>query len=408
MKSSSRPIPSASSARRIPGAGLASPTAAPFCQEVPTTDLLGRRPAPIDIVACEQVLKDRTVLITGGCGSVGAELGRHVLTYCPERLVLLDNNESGLFDLEIELGPRAGTCSLITIVANITDEHRIARIFDEYRPHTVFHAAAYKHVPLMERFPEEAVKVNVFGTLSLVQSALRANCDRFVLVSTDKAVEPISAMGMTKRLAELLVLNAGHAPDAPRGAESSQLPPFYTAVRFGNVLGSRGSVVPVFLKQIEMGGPVTVTHPAMTRYFMDIAEAAHLTTHAASLTHGGDIFVLEMGQCIRIDDLARTMIRQRGLRPDIDIPIVYVGMREGEKIHEKLTYSAEDRQCTSHPAIYRVVGDNRIPPSEMEDTLGYLARQSENGNRTEMLGALRSVIRALPDSAQSCLSHSQG
>jgi FlaA1/EpsC-like NDP-sugar epimerase len=220
-------------------------------------------------------------------------------------------------------------------------------VFSTVKPEIIFHAAAYKHVPLMEEFPQEAIKVNVGGTAVALEMARRHGAQYFVLVSTDKAVEPHSVMGATKRIAEMLVIGANG-----NGAEKSLTK--CTAVRFGNVLGSRGSVVPTFARQIDLGGPVTVTHPDMTRYFMDVSEAAGLIIQAASYTQGGDIFMLEMGERIRVDDLARKMIRMRGLRPEIDIPIVYTGMRPGEKLHEELIFPEEGREPTDHPLVHRV------------------------------------------------------
>ena len=218
----------------------------------------------------------------------------------------------------------------------------ISGAFEKARPDVVFHAAAYKHVPLMEEFPEEAVAVNVRGTDVVLEAARQAGAERFVFVSTDKAVKPVSVMGATKKVAEMLVMSNGHGPMLA------------TAVRFGNVFGSRGSVVPTFARQIQRGGPVTVTHPEMTRFFMEISEAAILIIQAAAMTRGNDLFMLEMGEPVKIDDLARRMIRMRGLRPDIDIEIVYTGVRPGEKLHEELVLDGEGSFETEHPTIRRI------------------------------------------------------
>ncbi len=380
----------------VSGAG-----SAPLTRDIRVSDLLGRQPASVDIAAGEVVLQDRTVVVTGACGSVGSELCRQALAYGPRHLVLLDNNESGLFDLEIELRPRADTCNLTSIVGDITQRERTARLLDEIRPDVVIHAAAYKHVPLMERFPDEAARVNVIGTLNVLRASVACGAERFVLVSTDKAVEPRSIMGMTKRLAEQLVLNANYLPEAVARLAVGEPLPLCTAVRFGNVLGSRGSVVPTFAKQIDMGGPVTVTHPEMTRYFMDISEAAHLIIQAASLTDGNDLFMLDMGQRIRIDDLARRMIRMRGLRPDVDIPITYSGIRPGEKLHEELIYSGEQRQPTGHPSVHKVIGVD--PESDIYDRIEWLADQIRHGDHKEIVLALREIVRAT-DQGQESLS----
>ena len=380
----------------ISGAGTA-----PLTRDIRVSDLLGRQPAMVDIAAGESVLHDRTVVVTGACGSVGSELCRQALAYGPRHLVLFDNNESGLFDLEIELRPRADTCNLTTIVGDITNRDRMARLLDEIRPDVVIHAAAYKHVPLMERFPDEAVRINVIGTLNVLRATVACGAERFVLVSTDKAVEPRSIMGMTKRLAEQLVVNAAYLPESTARLAAGDFLPLCTAVRFGNVLGSRGSVVPTFAKQIDMGGPVTVTHPEMTRYFMDISEAAHLIIQAASLTDGNDLFMLDMGQRIRIDDLARRMIRMRGLRPDVDIPITYSGVRPGEKLHEELIYSGEKRQATGHPSVHKVIGLDR--ESDIYSQVEWLAEQVRRGDPREILVALRQIVQ-VSDPVQESLS----
>jgi FlaA1/EpsC-like NDP-sugar epimerase/lipopolysaccharide/colanic/teichoic acid biosynthesis glycosyltransferase len=321
---------------------------APLLREVRVEDLLGRQSVQLQRDACERVLSGKIVLITGGCGSVGSELCRQVAQFQPKQLVVLDNNETGLYDLEVALRAVFRQLDVSVVVADVTDRARIDAVFGSLRPEIIFHAAAYKHVPLMQRFPQEAVRVNIGGTSVALEMARRYGARHFVFVSTDKAVEPHSVMGATKRIAEMLVIggseNMGSYPGALR----------CTAVRFGNVLGSRGSVVPTFARQIELGGPVTVTHPDMTRYFMDVSEAAGLIIQAASLTHGDDVFMLEMGERIRVDDLARKMIRMRGLRPDIDIPITYTGVRPGEKLHEELVFPEEGREPTAHPLVHRV------------------------------------------------------
>jgi FlaA1/EpsC-like NDP-sugar epimerase/lipopolysaccharide/colanic/teichoic acid biosynthesis glycosyltransferase len=319
----------------------------PLLREIGVGDLLGRRPAEVDRLACREILEGETVLVTGAAGSIGSELCRQIATFRPAYLLLLDNNESGLFDLALELRSGSSAPAVQPVVADVTDEAKLDHTLAQWRPTVLFHAAAYKHVPLMEEYPEEVVRVNVGGTRTLLASARRHHVSRFVLVSTDKAVHPTSSMGASKRIAEALVL------DTAARARGRML---CTAVRFGNVLGSRGSVVPTFARQIELGGPVTVTHPDMTRFFMEIPEAAILILQAATLTRGGDIFMLEMGEGIRIDDLARKMIRMRGLRPDVDIEIVYTGARPGEKIHEELRFLDEQAEPTAHPMIRRLRG----------------------------------------------------
>jgi FlaA1/EpsC-like NDP-sugar epimerase len=264
------------------------------------------------------------------------------------------------------------------VVADVRNPAAISRAFQKVGPHVVFHAAAYKHVPLMEEFPGEAVAVNVRGTEIILEASHTANAERFVFVSTDKAVKPTSTMGATKRVAEMLVTSNGQGPMLA------------TAVRFGNVFGSRGSVVPTFARQIQRGGPVTVTHPDMTRFFMEISEAAMLIIQAAAMTQGSDLFMLEMGAPVKIDDLARRMIRMRGLRPDVDIEIVYTGVRPGEKLHEELVLDDEERFLTEHPMISRI--DSRSVPSRNLQ-LAKLYELAEAENSGALAPALMEMCR---------------
>jgi FlaA1/EpsC-like NDP-sugar epimerase/lipopolysaccharide/colanic/teichoic acid biosynthesis glycosyltransferase len=351
-------------------------------RELRAQDLLGRAPVYMDEVGVRNVMANRVVLVTGACGSIGSELSRHILAFDPEQLVALDNNESGLYDLEIELRTAAPSARLQVVVADVTDAQRIEEIFELYHPDVIFHVAAYKHVPLMEKFPQEALRVNVFGTWTILQAARRHGSAEFVLVSTDKAVNPTSIMGCTKRISELLVC----------GAPRPQGRPVTAAVRFGNVLGTRGSVVPTFSRQIDLGGPLTVTHPDMTRFFMDVGEAASLIIQAAALTTGGDVFMLDMGDSIRVDDLARKMIRMRGLRPDVDVRIVYTGIRAGEKLHEELVHSVEEKSATGHPQIYRVDGGSSLNPAEasglIQDVEQLLAPGIQHAELVEGIHAL--------------------
>ncbi len=377
---------------------IARPNGTPLVREVRLEDLLGRPRATIDRTACQRVLGDKVVLVTGACGSIGAELCRTIASIRPARLVAMDNNETGLYDLEIELRATFPGLDLAAAVGDVTDALKMGALFAEFRPQVIFHVAAYKHVPLMEIYPEEAVRVNVRGTWVTLAQARRYGAEQFVLVSTDKAVNPSSVMGATKRIAEMLVTgDASHLPEARPG---DQL--VCTAVRFGNVLGSRGSVIPTFAKQIELGGPVTVTHPEMTRYFMEIAEAASLIVQAAALTRGRDIFMLNMGERIRIDDLARKMIRMRGLRPGIDIPIVYTGIRPGEKLHEELTYAEEEKMPTEHPLIHRVSDQQRADGAALREAVEGLLRLAAAGKRDQLVRQLLRVSRsgAVPDAVE--------
>jgi FlaA1/EpsC-like NDP-sugar epimerase len=363
----------------------------PLLREVRVEDLLGRQAVQLQREACERVLRGKVVLITGGCGSVGSELCRQVAVFEPKQLVVLDNNETGLYDLDVALRATFRHLSVRIIVADVADRERMDAVFSGVKPDIIFHAAAYKHVPLMEQFPQEAVRVNVGGTAVALEMARRYGAEYFVLVSTDKAVEPHSVMGATKRIAEMLVVGCSRD-----GAEKSLTQ--CTAVRFGNVLGSRGSVVPTFARQIELGGPVTVTHPDMTRYFMDVSEAAGLIIQAASYTHGGDIFMLEMGERIRVDDLARKMIRMRGLRPEIDIPIVYTGVRPGEKLHEELVFPEEGREPTDHPLVHRVRSSAAANGNgHLQARIGRLLELSRNGNQQALVDDLMRLAGHSPN-----------
>jgi FlaA1/EpsC-like NDP-sugar epimerase len=355
---------------------------APLVREVRVEDLLGRRPAELSEPA-RHWLAGRSVLVTGACGSIGSELCRQLAAGRPRALHLLDNNESGLYDLELELTTRFPDVPLSACVGDVTDDPRMDRLLGEVRPELVLHAAAYKHVPLMERFPEEAVRVNLLGTAVVLSRARQHGADRFVLISSDKAVHPSSVMGMTKRIAEMLTL----ARPGPAGSGRT----LCTVVRFGNVLGSRGSVVPTFARQIELGGPVTVTHPEMTRFFMDLSEAANLILEAAAMTRGGEIFMLEMGERIRIVDIASRMIRLRGLRPGLDIAVTFTGMRPGEKLHEELLHPHERPLPTDHPLIQAVRGGEAPAWEHMMQAVALLGRLAACGDRQAVVRELARV-----------------
>lgn len=315
-------------------------------RNVEVQDLLGREGVQLETEDIRLALEGRVVMVTGAGGSIGSELCRQIGAYRPDRLLLVDQAEPQLFAIEQELISLGHRRRIVPLVADVLDANRMEQIFAAYRPEVIFHAAAHKHVPMMERQPGEAIKNNSLATAQLAEFALEFGVDRFVLISTDKAINPTSVMGATKRLAEQYVQSL---QTAVAGGTK------FMAVRFGNVLGSSGSVVPIFSRQIAEGGPVKVTHPEMTRYFMTIPEAAMLVLQSATQGTGGEIFVLDMGQPVKIVDLARQMIELSGLKPDVDIQIEFVGMRPGEKLFEELSHKAENVVPTTHPKILRFV-----------------------------------------------------
>jgi FlaA1/EpsC-like NDP-sugar epimerase len=315
-------------------------------------DLLQREPVRTDIQSVREYIEGRAVMVTGAGGSIGSELCRQIANYRPSTLILLDRYENGLFQVDVELKREHPGIDILGVIGDINDRQSIEYIFGRYRPVLVFHAAAHKHVPLMEKNPFEAVKNNVFGTKNLIEMSVSHGVEGFVLISTDKAVNPTSIMGATKRIAEFLVLNA---------AGSSNRTVFRT-VRFGNVLGSAGSVIHLFREQIERGGPVTVTHPDVKRFFMLIPEAVQLVLIAASSSDRGEIFVLDMGEPINISDFAENVIRLSGFVPDEDIRIEYTGLRPGEKLFEELFDESEENVPSSHDKLRIAV--SRPPSSE--------------------------------------------
>lgn len=311
-------------------------------RDVDIEDLLGREPIEVDFNLMGSYIQDSTILVTGAGGSIGSELCRQIANIRPKKLIMLDNYENNLYSIQQELIRKYGdSIKMIAVVASIREQKRMEKIFDKYRPELVFHAAAHKHVPLMENSPGEAIKNNIFGTLNVAMLSSKYNVKRFLLISTDKAVNPTNIMGATKRAAEMIIQSLN---------EESKTE--FVAVRFGNVLGSNGSVIPLFKKQIEEGGPVTVTHPNIIRYFMTIEEAVGLVIQAGGMAKGGEIFVLDMGEPVKILDLARNLIRLSGFEPDVDIKIVFTGLRPGEKLYEELLMSEEGLLDTKHKKIF--------------------------------------------------------
>ncbi|HEV8700137.1 MAG TPA: nucleoside-diphosphate sugar epimerase/dehydratase [Candidatus Polarisedimenticolia bacterium] len=342
-------------------------------------DLLGREVVSLDNQMLRMSLSGKRVLVTGAAGSIGRELARQIASYEPDLLVVLDRNENNLFYLEAELREGHPLLNLVAAVGDVLDQRRLARLFEEHRPRVVFHAAAYKHVPLMEGNSVEAIKNNVLATRILSQAAIDAGVERLIYISTDKAVRPTSVMGATKRLGERLVKSLG--TEATR----------FIAVRFGNVLGSDGSVVPTFRKQIAAGGPVTITHPEATRYFMTIPEAVQLVLMAGAMGEGNETFLLQMGQPVRIVDMARNMIELSGLRPDEDIKIVFTGLRPGEKLHEELKNDAEEALPTSNDKIMILTGVEPLGRGEWSD-LEALEEGALEGRSDEVLAVLRRLV----------------
>ena len=310
-------------------------------REVDIEDLLGRDIVKIDLNEVAGYIEDKVVLVTGGGGSIGSELCRQAATQKPKTLIIFDIYENNAYELQMELRRQHPELNLVVLIGSVRDKGRVDYVFDKYRPDIVCHAAAHKHVPLMEDSPLEAIKNNVFGTYNVAEAADRYGARRMILVSTDKAVNPTNVMGASKRICEMVV-------QMWNGRSKTE----YVAVRFGNVLGSAGSVIPLFRRQIKEGGPVTVTDKNVIRYFMTIPEAVQLIFQAGAYAKGGEIFVLDMGEPVRIDDLARNMIRLSGLEPDLDIPIVYTGLRPGEKLYEELLLSGEGMQKTANDLIY--------------------------------------------------------
>jgi len=310
-------------------------------REVDINDLLGRDPVTLDMELISEFIQDKVVLITGAGGSIGSEMCRQVGHFKPRMLLLIEQAENELFFIERELGDTFGQIDIKAHICDITDEQRVDVLFDMYHPDVVIHAAAHKHVPLMEINPGEAIKNNVVGTRNMARAADKFGVKRFVMISTDKAVNPTSIMGSSKRMAEMSIQGLNNHSKTS-----------YVTVRFGNVLGSNGSVIPIFKKQIAEGGPVTVTHPEMQRYFMTIPEASQLVLQAAAMGRGGEVFVLDMGEPVKILDLARNLITLSGFKPEEDIEIKFSGMRPGEKLFEELAMDGEDMQTTRHPKIH--------------------------------------------------------
>ncbi|MBQ1674821.1 MAG: polysaccharide biosynthesis protein, partial [Oscillospiraceae bacterium] len=381
-------------------------------KDVSVEDLLGREPVRADMDEVYSFLHGKTVLVTGGGGSIGSELCRQIAAHGPRQLLIFDVYENGAYELQLELKEKYPDLNLVTLIGSVRDSRRMFQVFHDYRPQIVYHAAAHKHVPLMEDSPNEAIKNNAIGTYKTAYAAMVHGCERFVLISTDKAVNPTNIMGASKRLCEMIIqsfdakIKAGRANEIPQlfthaGMENADkdgsgdvfrsAKTEFVAVRFGNVLGSNGSVIPIFRRQIAKGGPVTVTHPDIIRYFMTIPEAVSLVLLAGTYAAGGEIFVLNMGSPVKIDTLARNLIRLSGYKPDVDIKIEYTGLRPGEKLYEEKLMAEEGLRSTDNEMIH--IG-NPIP----FDVDTFLSRLEE---LMEAAYANRSDIRELVEAMVS-------
>ncbi len=350
-------------------------------REVDIADLLRREPAQIQDQLVGAALTGKRVLVTGAGGSIGFEICRQIARWGPQMLILLGHGENSIFEAMLELREDFPSLPFQLVIADIRDKPRINSVFADFRPQVVFHTAAHKHVPLMESNVEDAITNNIIGTRNIVQAASASNTELLVLISTDKAIRPANIMGATKRIAEMIVLEAAHHTGHA-----------YSVVRFGNVLGSRGSVVPLFKRQIAHGGPVTITHPDMKRYFMTIPEAVHLVLQAAAMGQGGEVFMLNMGQQVRILDLAEDLIRLSGLEPGKDIDITFTGIRPGEKLSEDLGGDGMEYGKTTHPEIFRAVAEETVIPHDLDKVVEELHHLSQEGETSAVIHLLDETI----------------
>ena len=369
-------------ARILPGVGdlIDGKVSVGALRDVDLEDLLGRDPVELDSALLARCITGCTVMVTGAAGSIGSELCRQIARLAPARLVMFEISESPLFDLEMEMREKFPSVNVIPLIGDVRDRGRVEETIRMYRPSVVYHAAAYKHVPMMEIHPVEAVKTNVLGTRIVAEAAAKFGVERFVLVSTDKAVRPTNVMGATKRLAELVIHNMN----------GSSRKTAFIAVRFGNVLGSAGSVIPIFRRQLGTTGKLTVTHAEASRYFMLVSEAAGLILQAGAMGEGGEVFVLEMGEPVKIVSLAKNLIRLSGKELGVDAEIIFTGLRPGEKLHEELIVEGEDVIRTSHPKVMKLIGSETMPPawSKRLEELIVVAITGENQGVVERLDAL--------------------
>ncbi len=373
---------------------LANPEALRQVRPMSLEDLLQREPIQMDRQELRPLLEGKRVLVTGAGGSIGSELCRQIARYHPATLILFERYENGLYALDLELRRQFPNVTIIPAIGDVTVAERVAEVLQQTDPELVFHAAAHKHVPLMESNPKEAVRNNVFGTKTVAEAALAHGVDRFVLISTDKAVNPTSVMGATKRVAEDLMQSLSH-----RGQTK------FTVVRFGNVLGSNGSVVPLFTEQIRMGGPVTVTHPDIKRFFMTIPEAVQLVLQASLLGRGGEVFVLDMGEQVKVVDLARNMIVLSGLVPDQDIQIAYSGLRPGEKLYEELFEETEQVEPTQHAKIRRAISASAVQSDRLDRAIAHLEAAVSHGDDDELIRRLNEAVPTYTPMSPRSIEH---
>ena len=378
-------------------------------KEVEIQDLLGRDPIKVNLADIMGYVTDKVVMVTGGGGSIGSELCRQIAANKPKQLIIVDIYENNAYDIQLELKEKYHDLNLEVMIASVRNTKRVDSLFKRFRPDIVYHAAAHKHVPLMEDSPCESIKNNAIGTYKTAYAAMMNGCQRFVLISTDKAVNPTNIMGASKRLCEMIIQSFdrmikegtpeklpilyAHADDEDGAMVQQEFPKDikteFVAVRFGNVLGSNGSVIPLFKKQIEAGGPVTVTHPDIIRYFMTIPEAVSLVLQAGTYAHGGEIFVLDMGSPVKIDTLARNLIKLSGLKPDVDIKVEYTGLRPGEKLYEELLMKEEGLQETPNKLIH--IGK----PIEMNEEVFFERLKELKEEAYEEVEDIRTFIKEL-------------
>ncbi|NOT22179.1 MAG: polysaccharide biosynthesis protein [Nitrospiraceae bacterium] len=373
---------------------LSNPEALRQVRPMSLEDLLQREPIQMDRQELHPLLEGKRVLVTGAGGSIGSELCRQIARYNPATLILFERYENGLFALDLELRAQYPRLTIIPAIGDVTVPERVAEVLQQTEPELVFHAAAHKHVPLMELNPKEAVRNNVLGTKTVAEASLASGVDRFVLISTDKAVNPTSVMGATKRVAEDLLQSLNQ-----RGQTK------FTVVRFGNVLGSNGSVVPLFADQIRKGGPVTVTHPEIKRFFMTIPEAVQLVLQASLLGQGGEVFVLDMGEQVKVVDLARNMIVLSGLVPDQDIQIVYSGLRPGEKLYEELFEESEQVEPTAHAKIRRAISASAIESDRLDRAIAHLETAVSHGDDEELIRRLSEAVPSYTPMSSRNIEH---